>query len=157
MKLGLTILLFPALLMLGCNAGSSAELTGLDAIMQANAQVRAAVGDYDRNVAAGLVEMKKLLQAQAVKAFSRGAATQPAYTDDAEKTAASLMAKIDELMAQESARQKLLGITTDNLDFIDATAKKMQDFIMYRADVDAQWKAYLTSQMRFKAAQKGSN
>ena len=53
---------------------------------------------------------------------------------------------------QERRRDKLYRVTMDNLDYIIDISRQGKDFAIYRADVSAQWKAYLQASMRSRIA-----
>lgn len=132
----------------GClgRAGMTTDLLTYDNISASAVQVKKAVVTYD--TAVQVLDVKR--QDAMLKLLERGIAKSLVGQVSPEKAAEiaagaikSLKGHLANFRIEEQRRAKLLEITLDNLDYIVLLCEQGKKFAIYRADITAQWKAYL--------------
>lgn len=132
----------------GClgRAGMTTDLLTYDNISASAVQVKKAVVIYDTAVQALDVKRQdallKLLEQGIADSLAGQVSPEEAAVIAAE-TVKSLKEHFANFRIEEQRRAKLLETTLDNLDYIVLLCEQGKKFAIYRADITAQWKAYL--------------
>jgi len=158
------LLLVVMMLLVGCQAGTSYELLGYDAIELATVEARKGVIAYDAAVRANGVRLERELLTRLKATIIEAALADGQEPADAESYAEAIVfagtpeglvpvrQHLTNLREQERRRQVLLEVTLDNLDYAADVAKLAKEFALYQSDISAQWKAYLMAQSRARLA-----
>lgn len=152
-------LIIVAHIMGGCAAGTSYQLLGYDAIQLAAVEAQKGVKAYDEAVRLSAqrarVELLAAISKDLVKAaLAQGqtAETAQAYATAVVETVAK---RLDDLEEQQSRRREWYEVTMDNLRYILDVCEDARQFVIQRADIESQWKAYLQAQARARLAKMG--
>lgn len=158
MKLRYLYLLIP-LLMFGCSAGTSYQLLGYDAIQLAAVEAQKGVKAYDSAVRLSAEKDRTEFLAKLARDIVKIALSRDETPENAKALAtaivdASVVHSANQT-EQERRRAQWYEATMDNLRYIIDTAEDSKAFAIYRADVSAQWKAYIQAQARARLAKMG--
>lgn len=134
----------------GCNAGTSADLLTYDAIEAASGEVRKGMDAYDTAVKADANAVRENIRRdlKASILIAGGDANM------ATRIVAAMDLHIGNILEKERRRGELYRGIADSLDYIDTLCSQGRDFVIFRADVNTQWKQYLQSQARTALAKK---
>lgn len=142
-----------ALLVSGCNAGTSAELLSYDNIEAATVEVQKGVSAYDSSVRESQARTTAQLAsaiAESVVIATKQATTMPVAEQEVlrARVTSAVTTKLADLMEQEKRRGELYAAVMDNLLYIQQLCAQSKQFVIYRADVGTQWKTYLEATAR---------
>ena len=152
MKYLMGLLLPVILLITGCGAGSAYEVLTYDNIIAAAVEAQKGVDAFNQTVVADTARQhEQMLQAVGVgiRDIAEQQALDPEQADAlADSVVASLRVHLANYAEQEQRRAKLYEVTRDNLAYIVQISEQAKKFIVYRADIGAQWQQYLESTSR---------
>ena len=157
MKNLLILLVLTAVLLCGgcATAGLSADLLTCDVAEAVAVESKKALDAYDANARAA----SEKRQADMLEALSRDlvkigtAKLDPNQAEAvAKQEVASLTRHLTNFAEQERRRQELYSAAADNLAYLIETAAAHRKFVLYRADIETQWKTYLEATARARLA-----
>jgi len=138
--------------MIGCNAGTSADLLTYDSIVASAEQIQLGVNDLASATAMADAKTREQFSTDIAKAILRAtkATSMPAEDQARIMTAVQqeVSLKIADLLEQERRRAKLLNSINDNIAFVKELCRQGKEFVLYRSDINTQWKSYLQAQTR---------
>jgi len=159
MKLLLPLLL--VLPMIGCNAGTTYQLLGYDAIDAAAVESAKGVKAYDTAIRLAIVKDREAYIAKLGRDVVKIALSKGETPESAAKLATAIVdatsAHIAGNAEQERRRAQWFGVTVDNLEYIRDVCADAKAFAIYRSSIDAQWKHYLQTQTRARLARIGAD
>jgi len=149
---GTAIILLCPVLTGGCTAGTATELLTFDNVIGAAQEAKKGVVAYDQAVRTSDAKRQAALMASLgrdVRAIAVAEKMPEADADAlAQRVVKAMQGHFANYLEQERRRDALYRVTVDNLDYIIEISRQGKEFSIYRADVSAQWKAYLQASLR---------
>lgn len=146
------ILLLLSAMIVGCQAGESAELLTYDSISAATAEVRKGVTAYDESTAIAVQQNMDAMLAKlgdvVEQAVLENDMTAEQAADVRQRVSASLKGHIQNYIESERRRHELREAILDNLAFIDETCEQARQYVLYRSNVSTQFRQYLQATRR---------
>ena len=140
MKRLLAVLLVGCLVVGGClGAGTASDLLSYDNIAVAAQEARKGVTALDTAVQADTAKG----QAAMLEALRQSIVQSGGAVEQADRIVAAMTVHLANYAEQDRRRQAVVNATQDNLDFILEICEKSKAFVLYRADINLQWKNYL--------------
>ncbi len=137
----------------GCTgAGLTYDVLTSDNIIAAAQEAKKGVVAFNETVVADTATRRSaMLRAvgTGVKAVARNQAISEAQAEAlANSVVASLEGHLANYAEQDRRRAHLFAVTIDNLNYIIQISEQSKTYSIYRADIGAQWKAYIESSAR---------
>lgn len=148
------VLLCLAVLLLlgGCQAGTSAQLLGYDAIQAAAVEAQKGASAQHQAVLAAQSQDEKALIDSLVGGIETALKSDKMAPDEAAVVAGRVKDKLLKDLAnlKENNRRATTEYQTlaDNLAYIETVAGQSKEFVIFKSDIDTQWKAYIQAQAR---------
>jgi len=147
----LTLLLVLSSLV-GCQSGTTYEMLVHDNVIAAATEVQKGVDAFNETI---VTDTEKRQNAM-IDAIGQGIkdVAQDNALDEEQATALALKVTgvirqhLANYAEQERRRREIYEAITDNLLYIIQISRDAKQFILYRADVDEQWRAYLDSSLK---------
>jgi hypothetical protein len=126
-----------------------------DAILLGTVEVEKGVVALDVNARAA--DAKRQEEMFKALAASVEMVTTESAKADAAKIVAAMKVHIANFAEQEARRQHVTNTTMDNIAYIREVCGAGKQFVLYRANIGAQWKAYLDTLAKGKLIQENFN
>lgn len=134
----------------GCNAGTTYELYGMDAIVLASQEAQKSLIAYDEFARSATQERKEVLYNHLREDLKKIALSND-ETPESAKVLADAVVKgfkenLEVIESDDQRRQKNFDTARDNFLYVQEVADRIKSYAVYRSNISEQWKQFIIAQ-----------